>query len=65
LAAQKLPPHGYKYAKPLSPSKGSDPAPVDFSGWLEAYLGGAWQTIRRHQNRLRQCRFDIITKEIA
>jgi hypothetical protein len=32
----KIPSHGYKYAKPLSPSKGSDPAPVDFSGWFEA-----------------------------
>jgi len=29
-----------------------DPAPMDFSGWFEAYLGGAWHTFDpRHNSR--------------
>ncbi len=31
----------------------SDPAPMDFSGWFEAYLGGAWHTFDPRHNARR------------
>lgn len=30
-----------------------DPAPMDFSGWFEAYLGGAWHTFDPRHNARR------------
>jgi len=30
-----------------------DPAPMDFSGWFEAYLGGTWHTFDARHNRPR------------
>ena len=30
-----------------------DPAPMDFSAWLEAYLGGRWYTFDARHNRPR------------
>ena len=30
-----------------------DPAPMDFSGWFEAYLGGAWHTMDARHNKPR------------